>query len=114
MTIVKWGVVDMNSYKTLLKWKIIKCEVESTVNADKSTSTSTVSAFAIMMVALRDMCHPRLPDKLEKDTMTRKEKLYNDAIGLLEKYGLSRNEKHAAKTNGVRLAKVLESNSFKC
>ena len=61
-----------------------------------------------MMTAQRDMWHLRLPDKLEKDTFIRKEKLYNDVIGLLEKYSLSWNGKNAADTNGVRLVKVLE------
>ena len=47
-----------------------------------------------------------MPDKPEKDTLTRKEKLYNDVIGLVEKYGLSWNGKDAADNNSVRLVKV--------
>ena len=31
MTIVYSCVVDENSYKALLEWKIVKCEVENTI-----------------------------------------------------------------------------------
>ncbi|XP_065883057.1 uncharacterized protein [Dysidea avara] len=84
----------------------LKYEVKSKATQVKSTSSS-VSAFAIMMAAQREECRGRLPDKLEKDTLTRKEKLYNDVIDLLEKYNLSWKGRDATNSYGVRLVKVL-------
>ena len=53
------------------------------------------------MVAQKELSRERLPDR------TRKEKLYNDVISLLEKYNLSWKGKGAADSKGVRLVKVL-------
>ena len=94
-------------FGAFLKYEVLPVVDESTFTSTVSASTNSVSASAIMMTAQRDISCPRLPDRLEKDTMTRKEKLYNDVIGLLEKYNLSWNGKDAAATNGVRLVKLL-------
>ena len=171
MTIVNCCVVDKLNHKTLLKWKILKCDVEATiaeffvvvcrqymevepnslslemafvgrsketldstdldvnlgeavhtfgsylkyevkpntlhVHCTTTATSSSVSAFAIMMAAQRDACRPRLPDRLEKDKLTRKQELYNDVIGLLEKFHLSWKGNDAANSSGVRLVKVL-------
>ena len=45
-----------------------------------------------MMAVQREQCRAKLPDKLDKDTLTRKEKLFNNAIDLLDEsvcYGTS-------------------------
>ena len=96
-------------FGAFLKYEVLPVVDESASTSTVSASTSTVSAFAIMMAAHvhGDMSCPRLPNRLEKDIMTRKEKLYNDVIELLKKYNLSWNGKDAAVTNGVRLVKVL-------
>jgi len=60
-----------------------------------------------MMAARRELCRATLPDKLEKDTLTRKAKLYNDVISLLAKYHLTWKGRDAANSYGVRLVKVL-------
>ena len=130
MTIVNCTVVNQQSHRTLLKWKIVKCETESTVeqfftvvcqihlemdpnslvleaafvgksketldptacdidlgevicifgfflkyqvSTDKQPSTSPVSAFTIIMAAQKELSRERLPDRLEKDSLTRKE-----------------------------------------
>ena len=52
-----------------------------------------------MMAAQKGLSCERLPDRLEKDTLTRKEKLYN-VISLLENYNLSWKGKDAADFNG--------------
>ena len=47
-----------------------KYEVRSRAQVKRS---STVSAFTIMMAAQREVCHARLPDKLDKNNLTRKD-----------------------------------------
>ena len=74
----------------------LKYEVKPKVHIIKSTSSS-VSAFTIMMAAQKEACCARLPDKLEKNSLTRKDKLYNDIIDMLEKYLLSWKGKDAEK-----------------
>ena len=77
--------VDLSELVTTFG-SFLKYEVKSRAQVK---SSSTVSTFTIMMAALRKACHARLSDKLDKDSLTRKDHLYNDVIGLLEKYNLS-------------------------
>ena len=73
-------------FGAFLKYEVLPVVDESASISTVSASTSTMSAFAVMIAVQKNMSRPRLPDRLEKNTMTRKEKLYNDVIGLLEKY----------------------------
>ena len=64
-----------------------------------------------MMAAQREQCRARLPDKLDKDTLTRKEKqLYNNVIDLLDEYHFTWKGRDAANSYGIRLVKAI----FEC
>jgi len=54
-----------------------------------------------MMAAKREASRARLQDKLEKTSLTRKDKLYNDVVDLLQIYRLSWKSKDIANSNGA-------------
>jgi len=86
----------------------LKHEVKPNAGTNTSRSSrSNVSAFTIMMAVQREQCRARLPDKLDKDTLTLKEKLYNNVIDLLDEYYFTWKGRDAVNSYGVRLVKEL-------
>jgi hypothetical protein len=78
--------VELNSAVNMFG-HFLKYEVsDAVVPHDREPSRS---AFDVMMAAQRQLCLPRLPPRIQKDTLTKKEILDNDILSLLEEHGLA-------------------------
>ena len=64
----------------------VRLQVEDSQDHPRTTTTSAPDAFAVLMANQRMLCSPTLPDRLKE--RTKKDKLYNDLICLVDGMGL--------------------------